>query len=63
MGTRAERTHGDVAGPRLATKTGGVLDERGRQSDNWQTPQPYIRTQINRGSQTQSGREHVSRAG
>ena len=29
------------------TKTGGVWDEQGRQSDHWQTLQPQIGTQIN----------------
>ena len=31
------------------TKTGGVWDKRGRQSDHKQTLRPYIRAQINRG--------------
>ena len=30
------------------TETGGVWDERGRQSDHQQTLRPYIRAQINR---------------
>ena len=30
------------------TETGGVWDERGRQSDHWQTLLPHIRAQINR---------------
>ena len=29
------------------TETGRVWDERGRQSDHWQTLRPHIRAQIN----------------
>ena len=39
------------------TKTEGLWDERGRQSDHWQTLQLHIPAQINREGQTQSGRE------
>ena len=41
------------------TETGGVWDERGRQSEHWQTPRPHIRSQIN---QQTAGREvdHVT---
>ena len=37
------------------TKTGGVWDERHRQSEHWQTLRPHIHTQINQEGQTQSG--------
>ena len=39
------------------TETGGVWDERGRQSDHWQTLRPRIGAQINREGWTQSGGE------
>ena len=42
---------------RGGTKTGGVWDEWGKQSDHQQTLQPYIRAQINREGKTQSGGE------
>ena len=42
---------------RGGTETGGVWDERGKQSDHWQTLWPHIRAQINQEGRTQSGRE------
>ena len=38
---------GEDSSCRGGTETGRVWDERGRQSDHYQTLQPYIHTQIN----------------
>ena len=54
---------GEDSRGRGRTKTGGVWDERGRQSDHWQTLRPHIRTQINQEGQTQSGGEWVRQSG
>ena len=45
------------------TETGGVWDERGRQSDHGQTLRPHIRVQINLEGRTQSGGERGRRRG
>ena len=45
------------------TETGGVWDERGRQSDHWQTLRPHIRAQINLEGWTQSGGEQGRQSG
>ena len=45
------------------TETGGVWDERGRQSDHGQTLWPHILTKINQEGQTQSGGERGRQSG
>ena len=59
MGSRG----GEDSRCRGGTETGGVWDQRGRQSDHWQTLQPHIRTQINQEGQTQSGGERGRQSG
>ena len=41
------RRGGEDSCGRGGTETGRVWDERGRESDDWQTPQPHTRAQIN----------------
>ena len=48
---------------RGGTETDGVWDERGRQSDHWQTLRPLIHAQINREGPTQSGGERGRQSG
>ena len=54
---------GEDSRGRGGTETGGVWDERGRQSDHWRTLQPHIRAQINQEGWTQSGREWGRQSG
>ena len=53
MGSRG----GKDSSCRGGTETGGVWDERGRQSDHWQTLQPHIRAQINRTDEQQGAKQ------